>query len=176
VNRSELETLVKLHQAEIFRYLRYLGADRTTAEDLTQETFLAAFQSSSAPAADDARALAAWLRGIARNLFRAHCRRSRTSPVRADSESLKRAEAVWTSDFLRDGDGFETMDALHRCLDGLPQKQREAVRLHYAERKPREEMARRFQMTADGIKSLLRRIRTALAECIGRRLNTEGVR
>jgi hypothetical protein len=33
MERKELETLVAVHQAEIYRYLRYLGALRAAAED-----------------------------------------------------------------------------------------------------------------------------------------------
>ena len=34
IGRHELAALVKGHQAELFRYMRYLGADRVAAEDL----------------------------------------------------------------------------------------------------------------------------------------------
>ena len=36
----DLERLVREHQAELWRYLRYLGSDAARAEDLVQETFL----------------------------------------------------------------------------------------------------------------------------------------
>ena len=70
MSRDELEALVLAHQAELYRYVRYLGAgDPNAAEDLVQETFLAAFKSQNAPAASESARHAAWLRGIARNLF-----------------------------------------------------------------------------------------------------------
>ena len=103
MRRDELTALIRTHQAELYRYLRYLGADRTSAEDLVQETFLAAFQ-SDVNLEPGASAAAAWLRGIARNLFLQWCRRNRTSPARVDSETVERAEAAWRSTFLRGGD------------------------------------------------------------------------
>ena len=39
MDRDELAVVVRVNQAGIYRYLRYLGADRPTAEDLVQETF-----------------------------------------------------------------------------------------------------------------------------------------
>src|SRR5262245_1669606 len=173
MNRDELETLVRTHQAEVYRYVRYLGAmERGLAEDLVQETFLAAFQSPNPAPANDVRRQSGWLRGIARNLFLAHCRKARNSPVHADSSSLQRAEECWAVEFLRDGDGFDYVEALRRCLGTLGQKQRRFLDLRYAEKKSRVEMAQLLRMTEDGIKSALQRIRAALMDCIQRRIGT----
>jgi len=173
MDKEALAAMVRSHQAEVYRYLRYLGADASAAEDLVQETFLAAFRSANAPCDTGGRGMAAWLRGIARNFWLRHCRRSRTDPVRADSELLERAEGVWADEFLRGGDGFDYVEALHKCLEALSERERYALDLRYAERKPRSDMAGLLQMTEDGVKSLLRRIRAALAECIRRRLELE---
>lgn len=173
MQRSDLELLVRAHQAEVFRYLRYLGADAAEAEDLVQETFLAALGAEPQAPADDLRGRSAWLRGIARNQFLMHCRRARTSPVRADSESLRRSEEAWSTRFLRDGDGFDYVEALRRCVDSLGENQRHAIDLRYVEKASRTEMASALKMSGDGVKSLLRRIRTALAECVKRNLEAE---
>jgi RNA polymerase sigma-70 factor (ECF subfamily) len=174
IDRRTFEALVKAHQAELYRYMRYLGADRTAAEDLVQETFLAAFRSTAAPQTGDDRDLARWLRGVARNLFLRHCRRSRKAPRTMDHAILERAEATWAEGFLRGGDGFDYVEALRRCLDGLSPDQRRALDLRYAERRSRAEMAATLKMTENGVKSLLRRLRARLAECVERRLRMEG--
>ena len=175
MDRSRLEFLMRVHQAEIYRYLRYLGAARETAEDMVQETFLSAYTSDRAPDAeqDDARRWAGWLRGVARNLFLMHCRRDRASPVTADPAVLEDAEAAWDRRFLRGGDGFDYMEALRRCLEKLGEKQRSALDLRYARRASRQEMARALSMTEDGVKSLLRRLRGILAACVRSRLELE---
>ncbi|MBI3272239.1 MAG: RNA polymerase sigma factor [Planctomycetes bacterium] len=171
MDRDTLAELVHARQAEIFRYLRYLGAlDAGVAEDLAQETFLAAFRSTAPPPLDDERACAAWLRGIARNLFLMHCRRARANPVRTDEATIERAEAFWATRFLRSGDGFEYIEALRACVSGLSERARRLLDLCYAQRKSRDEMARSLDMSEDGIKSMLRRTRAALAECVRRRL------
>ncbi len=179
MDRATLEALIRAHQAELYRYARYLGADGFTAEDVVQDTFLAAAEAP--PPADVAldnkpngRLASAWLRGVARNIFLMHCRSKRTSPVKIDSDYLEKAEGVWASRFLREGDGFDYVEALRRCLEALPRKQRRAVDLQYVHRKARAEMATLFNMTDDGVKSLLRRIRAILADCIERRLRSPG--
>lgn len=173
MDRDTLETLVKVHQAEIYRYMRYLGAGSALAEDLVQETFLAAFRSAKQPGMAGVRGRSAWLRAIGRNLFFNACRRRKDLPVAVDSQWLQQAEAAWDAQLLREGDGFETVEALRACVEALPARQRDVLDLRYRQGKSRTEMARQCRMTGDGIKSLLRRIRTALAECIQRRLAKE---
>src|SRR5262245_19663403 len=176
MTRADLETLVRSHQAEIYRYVRYLGAtERATAEDLVQETFLAAFKSHDPPPLGDPRRQSAWLRGIARNLFLAHCRKNRNSPVRVDSSSVEHAESVWAGEFLRQGDGFDYVEALRRCLGSLGQKQRHFLDLRYTQKKSRVEMAQLLKMTEDGIKSALQRIRAMLMDCIQRKVESDKV-
>jgi len=174
MDRKTLTTMVRTHQAEIFRYLRYLGArDANLAEDLAQDTFLAAFRSQNAPLTTDVRRQAAWLRGVARNVFLMHCRKVRTTPVRFDSEGLERAEAVWANRFLRDGDGFDFVAALRRCLGKLGERQMGVLRMRYWEKRSRGEMAGRLRMSEDGVKSMLRRLRSALKGCVEQSLADE---
>jgi len=175
LDRQELAALVRAHQAELFRYMRYLGADRVAAEDLVQETFLAAFRSDAVPETGDDRTVARWLRGVARNLFLQHCRRSRRTPVTVDAAALEQAETTWRGAFLRGGDGFDTVEALRRCLEGLSADQRRVLDLRYAEGRSRADMAVVLAMTENGVKSLLQRLRARLAECVERRLRMEAV-
>ena len=172
LDRDAFESLIRAHQAEIYRYVRYLGADSAAAEDVVQEVFLAALRGSTPPGMD-AGLSGAWLRGIARNLFLQHCRRNRTSPVLADSSLLERAEAVWAGEFLRGDDGFDYVEALRKCLETLTDRQRRLLDQRYAQKKSRTEMARLGDMTENGVKSILRRIRASLGECIRERLNME---
>ncbi len=176
---TELDSIVREHQGELYRYLRYLGADGPTAEDLTQEAFLAAYEHPADTVGWDSGRRAAWLRGIGRNKWLAHCRRTRSEPATTDAQALAQyaqdAEVVWTRDFLRGGDGFNYLEALRKCLELLPEQRRQAVRLRYEQNKSREEMAAALQLSDDGVKSLLRRIRAVLGDCVLRRLGrTDG--
>ncbi|MFN4257836.1 MAG: RNA polymerase sigma factor [Gemmataceae bacterium] len=174
MNREELTALVRCHQAEIYRYLRYLGAvDAATAEDLVQETFLAALRSESPPPASEERRRAAWLRGIARNLFLAHCRKQRANPVRVDSSTLEQAEHLWATEFPRSNSIVDYQQALRQCLDKLADKPKQLLTMRYTQEKSRAEMARLLHMSENGIKSALQRVRAMLADCIQRHLRTE---
>ena len=172
---DELESWILAHQAEVYRYVRYLGADnQALAEDLVQDTFLAALRSASPPSGDDDRLQAAWLRGIARNIFLNYTRRNRGNPVKISLETLEHAEGYWRDGFLREGDGFEAIKALRDCVDKLSEKQRGILNQFYVQEKSRAELAQLYEMTEDGVKALMRRIRHSLAGCIRRHLAVEG--
>ncbi len=59
------EELVRLHQADVYRFARHLTHDPPTAEDVTQETFLRAFR--SLPSYRGEARFGSWLLRIARN-------------------------------------------------------------------------------------------------------------
>jgi RNA polymerase sigma-70 factor, ECF subfamily len=171
LDRDELAGFVKTHQAGVYRFLRYLGADRAAAEDLLQETFLTAVRHCQSEGMAEIREPAAWVRGVARNLFLARCRRQKVNPVVVNSEWAQRAEDLWQSEFLRDGDGSDYLEALRRCLAALPSEDRGRVDMQYTRGLSRSQMALATGMTEDGVKAALRRIRARLADCVGRRLN-----
>lgn len=167
MDRERIVNLVRTHQAGTYRYLRFLGADAALAEDLTQEAFLAVLRRDDRAVAD----AAAYLRAAARNLFFAHCRRARIAGITEDL--LAAAEESWANEFLRRDNGVEYIEALRRCLDGLPDRQRRALDMHYRQDKSRADLAAWLDMTEDGVKSLMRRLRQALADCVQRRVAAE---
>ena len=77
---------------------------------------------------------------------------------------------MWSSVFLREGDGFDYVEALRGCVEKLSERQRQALSLRYWKKVPREEMGARLGIGGEGVKGLLRRIRAALKECVGRSL------
>lgn len=170
MDREELASLTRTHQAGVYRYVRYLGADRAAAEDLLQETFLVAVRHWQREGLAEVREPAAWLRGVARNLFLARCRRQKANPVRISSDWVERAEEVWQTEFLRQGDGSDYIEALRGCLAILPAADRERLEMQYRRGLSRSQMALATGMTEDGVKGALRRIRARLADCVGRRL------
>ncbi len=169
MNEETLTALVDTHESGIYRYLVYLGAGHAAAEDVLQDTFLAAYQNRS-PENDPAK-VGAWLRGIARNIFRKHCRKRKMSPILFDDAALAAAESYWRETAET---GFDQiMLALDSCLKKLPDKQRELIIMRYDKSISRRSMAELTGMTPDGIKSALRRIREGLADCIRREREAE---
>lgn len=171
MNTDELNELVEAHQAELFRYLRFIGADHATAEDLLQETFLRAFRAKVTPDLAELVSRRAWLRRIAHNLFIDHCRRHQRSPVSFSSEQAEVAEEFWERRFHAHDEGFGCMEALEECLESLPENQSRLVEAFYAERRSRDEIADLLGISSSGVKAALRRVRVALGHCIQQRLS-----
>lgn len=171
MTKQSLAELVEAHQAELFRYLRFIGADYSVAEDLLQDTFLRAFKAKVTPALENEGARRGWLRRIAHNLFIDHCRRSSRSPVSFNTEQAETAEVFWNREFYQHDEGFGCIEALEQCLQGLNERQQQMVQAFYASRQSRDEMANDFGISANGIKIALRRIRQALGSCIARKLS-----
>jgi RNA polymerase sigma-70 factor (ECF subfamily) len=163
--RLNVRVLVETHQVGLWRYLRYLGCDPATADDLCQETFLAVLR---APFADyDPAATARYLRTVARNLMRKHARREARAPARED---LDRLEDVWEQRAAADG-GEAYVEAVRACLSRLDDAQRRALELRYAGERSRAQMGQELALSEDGVKSLLRRARAALRVCVERRMS-----
>jgi RNA polymerase sigma-70 factor (ECF subfamily) len=162
-----LEELVQVHQAGVWRYLRFLGCDESQADDLTQETFLSVHRSPFEPRAPEATS--AYLRTVARHLFLMALRRRNRQPA---VEDLELADEVFVA-FHRDDSGEAYLDALRECLEGIQGRARESIDLHYRDGRSRAEIASRLEMTEDGVKSLLRRTREALRRCVEQRLAQE---
>lgn len=163
------------HQAELQRYVRFLGAGPALSEDVVQDAFIAAYNNKRVPDLDNIPGRSSWLRKIARNTFLNYCRKQRKSVVHADSEVMEAAENYWQQNVAHDS-GFSHMEALTECLKTLPEKHNDALNKRYKERISRKQMAQDLEMSEDGVKSLLRRIRLSLANCIKLRIADEVAR
>jgi RNA polymerase sigma-70 factor, ECF subfamily len=177
MTHEQLELLIKTHQAMIYRYLRYMGAATDVAEDVGQETFLAAYKSNSVPMEDagaEGGRCAAWLRGVARNQLLMYFRKARSNPVSTDpvmlQQALEQADEIFATELLRHGDGFDYAEALQKCLARMQGTQKNVLELFYGEEFSRVQIAQQLDMSEDGIKSLLRRVRAALRQCVLARL------
>ncbi|MCU0728298.1 MAG: RNA polymerase sigma factor [Planctomycetes bacterium] len=164
LDEARLAGLVRAHQAALWRYLRYLGCQPAEADDLVQETFLRVWRH---PFTDQGPAAAAgYLRTVARNLFLDATRRAKVRPAFVD---LSAAEAAWAV-YEREDGGEGYRGALRTCLGLLAERARRALALFYGEDRSREAVAANLGLSADGVKTLLRRSRETLRECIERKL------
>jgi RNA polymerase sigma-70 factor (ECF subfamily) len=162
----DLGDLVHEHQADLWRYVRYLGCDTSEADDLVQETFLAMVRKP--PQLRAPAAMTGYLRTVARNQLLMLRRRQHRE---LDTADLELAENVWAEATDHSGLG-EWLTALHDCLrTAITERSRKAIDLFYRERMGRAEIARQLSMAPDGVKTLLRRARSALRTCIERKLD-----
>ncbi len=159
----DVSALIEAHHATLWRYLRYLGCDRATADDITQDTFLVVMQE---PFEDRGHhAAAAYLRTVARNLFLMQVRRGKFVQTTAD---LDAADAAWER--AHGDDSNERQAALLRCLETVQGKARDALDLAYQHKLSGEEIARRLGMNHQNVRVMLHRTREALRECIEAKL------
>ncbi len=161
----DLASLVREHQADVWRYLRYLGAAADDADDLPQETFLAV---ARAPFQLRSRGeTSAYLRTAARNQLLVLRRRQGRQIT---SVELTSAEQVWAA-VHPDGQSNALLEMLRLCCESLTGRSREAVDRFYRDGLGREETAAAMGLSVDGVKTLLRRTRETLRQCVERRLH-----
>jgi DNA-directed RNA polymerase specialized sigma24 family protein len=94
-------------------------------------------------------------------------RRQRALPLEVD---LAAAEAVWSRTAGEDGmAGY--LAALRDCLEvAIDQRDRQALEMQYRDRASRSEIAARLELATEGVKTLLRRARSALRDCVERKI------
>ena len=161
-----LESIVRRHQDGLRRYLRLLGCDAATADDLAQDAFVALLTGrfeERAPAAT-----ASWLRRKARWLW---LDRRRKLGRRREVRFADAVDRVW-AEVAPDGNGRDWLEALDRCLERLPPRSRRALDLRYGDRRSRTEMAGLLGLAENGVKTLLQRVRAGLRRCIEERIRT----
>ena len=159
-----LERLVRAHQREVLRYLRFLGASDAEAQDLTQETYVEVWRKPFEER--DPRATSAYLRQVAKHRFLMFLRARGREPALAD------LEGDWVG-LAGDDGGDRRVDALRGCMETLDEKPRLAIDLVYRDGDPREEVAARLDLQPEGLKTLLRRGKAKLRACVERRLREE---
>lgn len=164
---EQLASLMRTHQAGVWRYLRMLGCEPGHADDLTQEVFLYVLQK---PFDERSRAeTASYLRTAARHLF---LNQLRSPGSRMAVGNLDEADAAWAA-VTPGEDNDARQEALRRCLEQLPERARRAVQLRYGEDAGSARIARALDTSEDGVKALLARTRIQLRECIERKLAPE---
>lgn len=153
-------SLVRTHQAAVWRYLRYLGANEALADDLTQETFLKLLEHP--PELRGHVETSAWLRTVARNNYLMALRKnSKTVSV----EEFEQLDVVWQQ-HESDDEGESYRAALRECLKTLGERARRAIDLQYAAEQSRADIAGALGLDPEGAKTLLRRAKEQLRKCI----------
>lgn len=170
------DILAEQYRPMVLTYLRTLAGDHSLAEDLTQETFLAACRglSNFRKGAN----FGAWLRGIARNKALEERRAQARRRIVADTRIIEGMEEVYaTLDAPRaDGETWaERLALIHDCIARLSGKLRAAVEEVYQRRRSLRDAARVLDTSYEVIAQRLSRARAYLRECMVSRLAEEVV-
>lgn len=169
------EILVREHELALLAFVRACVYDRGAAEDLVQETFLAAWRQLEEY--DENTPFARWLRGIARYKILAHYRASRTAARHVqilDPDRIAAIAAEFDRLIPRRGDAIsDTLAALCECLAALEEGDHDIVRRTYEQRQTCRAIADQLGQTVEAIKKRLQRARARLRDCILGKLKTE---
>ncbi|MEP3478953.1 MAG: sigma-70 family RNA polymerase sigma factor [Fuerstiella sp.] len=120
---------------------------------------------------DSDRPFVGWALWIAKSRVIDFYRKQGRNPLVFSNDLLRRlGETIAEQSDNRD----RRREVLETCLDGLPAKSRGVLDLRYVDNLSTAEIAESVGSTDGSVRVLLTRARTALAECVQRRLKMEG--
>jgi RNA polymerase sigma-70 factor (ECF subfamily) len=191
-----VERWLREHGDMLWRFVLGRVRSRAVAEDVVQETLLAALQGHASFAGESSERT--WLLGIAAHKVSDHFRAARrrgegsdaaTAAARGDDfaafHAMFTAKGMWAkppSAWGLDGgsatENTELLAALRRCIDALPPAQAEAVWLRDLLDIPASEVCKAMGISPTNLWSRMHRARAALRLCVERSMgmNTEGTR
>ena len=162
------ELVLRLFHAEgrsLVRLARLFVDDRDAAEDIVQEAFLRLARHANR--IEEADRAPAYLRSIVLNLARDHNRRGLVS-IRHHATSGREID-VDTDDvgdqLVRDEEHRRVIDAVRR----LPVRQRDCITLRYFEELSVDQIASNLKLSANSVKTHLRRAMASLDRALGDR-------
>ncbi len=160
-DRTAAEELVEIYYTRIYLFMRAMGHDTQIGEDLTQETFMRAWNHIGQ--LREGRALAGWLFRIAGNVSRLHWRKHKHESG-SHGDDVERTAGE--SDGLAQAGEREMFARLHHEVARLPWKLRQAIVLHYLDQLTIAEAAEAAQVLPGTFKSRLNRGLEALRKQI----------
>jgi len=157
-------SLYRRRQGAIYRFAMHMSGSTPTAEDVTQEVFLALIRGDCGY--DPQRgSLAAYLFGIARKLVLRQLERGRSDvPLEGPVEEVARAGLAASDNLLVDLTRKETLESLRRAVLALPRRYREVVVLCDLEEVDYADAAVALGCPIGTVRSRLHRARALLLE------------
>ena len=157
MNWRNLQNIIKDSENKLFNFIRRFIPDRDDALDILQDVFyqlIAGFDHI-----ENQDAVSSWLYKVARNKVTDFYRKKKPQRLPENTESLFEIlpdlSDAPDKDLLKD----EMWETINRCLDAMPEKQREVLILHEFEEKSFKEIA---EITGENSNKLLSRKRYAL--------------
>jgi RNA polymerase sigma-70 factor, ECF subfamily len=160
-----LEQMVNTHQDRVYRLAYSILDDPSEAEDVVQETFLAALRSLDS--FQEKAAFSTWLSAIAINLSRTRLKRRQ-----ARTHLTEMLQALWPwhqpepPSLEQTAIQNESDSAVWRAIRSLDEKQRLAVILRYYHEYPVAEIAVLLQIPEGTVHSRLNKARETLRQAL----------
>lgn len=159
-------TLIDRHQRGVWRYLRMLGCDDATADDLTQETFLRVLRRNDFVQHNDS-ATAGYLRRTAYNLLVSRHRKLGRVQTIGEPELLDETWDRWAG---KDLTGDAAVEALQQCFEKLTERAQIALRMRFDSSASRVEIGEALGITDHGARNLMQRAKQQLRNCVEEKL------
>ena len=156
-------------QPVVAGYLSSALRDGHAVDDLLQEIALILYRRYDDY--DEERPFAAWALGVARIKLLEQLRSGRREPLLFRDEEV--LEALGAAAERQEVVCNAQEQALRHCVEGLRDRLRQALRLRYHDDCDAAQIASRLGLSQVNVRSLLRRGRDALRECMERMLNRE---
>lgn len=147
-------------------YIRAIIRDTHLCEDVLQDVVVVAIKQREQ--FTDGTDLGAWLRAIARRTALAAIRKAGQQATLLAPGTLDALDTSFSEQ--RTEIWEEEREALRECLKQLPEVSHRLLSFKYAKDLPIERIAAETARTVDAVKSTLKRLRVALAECVNGRL------
>jgi RNA polymerase sigma-70 factor (ECF subfamily) len=155
-------------ECSVGRFVRSFIRDSMEAEDVLQEVALGIVDSYASY--DDKQPFLGWALGIARRVVWTHLRKKYRDRGLVLADAINQVSSAFEK---LDPHVQDMKDALAHCVEKVSGEGRRALLLRYEEGLELKQIAERLRKSASAISVLLYRVRSALRECIDRRLSVE---
>ncbi len=158
---TAVDQLLTLYQGPVYRFIyRRVAPARADAEEILQDTFVAALRSAARYRGDET--VLAWLYGIARHKIADYYRRRGRQGMELGIETLDAVSESHSDGDL--GDQMALREAVDLALDSIPTQYRDLLLKKYQQGWSVGEIAGESQESAKAVESRLTRARASLAK------------
>lgn len=176
MKKEELTNWVNEFTSELYKWAYYKTSSVETAEDLVQETFLAAaqkmdsFKGNSSPKT--------WLFAILNHKIIDYYRKSVNKPVPIETNTIsaffdedgswqqEKRPKDWEDNEIHLLDDTDFQKVLQKCLDALPKQWNLCVKLKYLTEKSGEEICQELNIAPTNYWQIVHRAKLQLRNCI----------
>ena len=177
---SNPETWIDLYADSLFHYALFRIADKAVAEELVQETFVAALSSLGNSRFRGESACKTWLTGILKHKLLDHLRqkyRHQAKPLEVISEdgiedsfdargNWRVKPGQWGVNPEKHYEQQELMLIIMECIAALGERQADAFRLRELDGEEAEEICKVLKISATNYWVLMHRARLAMRRCV----------
>ncbi len=171
--QSQLTTEFLANRHSLFAFIYGLVRNTHDAEDLFQEVWLRFSEALRNGAQIDDQAK--WSRGTARNLVLHYWRHRRTDRLVVDDELLDLVELAFAEQAANQDYWLARQQALHECLESLPERSKYLLRLKYERGLSAQDVADDLMQSVAAVFMALSRVRQTLRDCARKKLKLQGI-